>query len=122
MHSSTEESTEDNLPKPQKETGKQDDSPFDNSPDSSGQPGTGRTAYMGLLLGLALILSYVETLIPFNSVFRGSSLDWPIWLSCLVCICSTGKEHFSHYHKGLSQRPFVWESVYDRLFPCRGLA
>ena len=70
MHSSTE----DNLPKPQKETGKQDDSPFDNSPDSSGQPGTGRTAYMGLLLALALILSYVETLIPFQFGVPGIKL------------------------------------------------
>lgn len=39
-----------------------------------GKTDVGRTAYMGLLLALALILSYVETLIPFQTGIPGIKL------------------------------------------------
>lgn len=68
-------STKDNLPKPQQEKADAGDASFDgDTPDRAGRTGAGRTAYMGLLLALALILSYVETLIPFQFGIPGIKL------------------------------------------------
>lgn len=45
----------------------------------------GKTAYMGLLLAFALILSYVETLIPFRSGIPGIKLGLAN-LAVLLCL------------------------------------
>ncbi|MDE7333894.1 MAG: Gx transporter family protein [Lachnospiraceae bacterium] len=67
MHSFTEDKTA-------QESGTAEHS--ENIPPVSGggKSDVGRTAYMGLLLALALILSYVETLIPFQTGIPGIKL------------------------------------------------
>lgn len=59
-----------------------------------GLPGRGKTAYMGLLLAFALLLSYVESLIPFFFGVPGMKLGLANLAVLLALYLFGGREAF----------------------------
>ena len=80
-----------------------------------------KTAYFGVFTSLALILSYVETLIPISFGIPGIKLGLANLVIVIVLYTYGGKEAFLLFcNQNSAVRIFVWESEYDSLQYGRG--
>ena len=78
-----------------------------------------KTAYFGVFTSLALILSYVETLIPISFGIPGIKLGLANLVIVIVLYTYGEKEAFLLSVTRIV-RIFVWESEYDSLQYGRG--
>ena len=79
-----------------------------------------KTAYFGVFTSLALILSYVETLIPISFGIPGIKLGLANLVIVIVLYTYGGKEDGLQESQNSAVRIFVWESEYDSLQYGRG--